>query len=187
MNGDILPSATGISVSKTAGALPLGSLSWVEVGEPPASIAAWRAARFKRLAPIIGAIGGVLIGGVGGFAVATIWPGALGWTLTSRFELFLGVALPVGVAEYFTNQWLLAYVANATNLHVRRLAVFNARVYLELSSGGTLDRPLMEARVSHAPIADGWFSVSLPAGRTSLTFYVPGPVAALLTSGVRRP
>jgi hypothetical protein len=160
-------------------------MTWLDVGEPPASVAAWRAARAKRIGPITGAIGGPLIGGVAGFSVATLWPGALGWSLTARVEVFLGVAIPIAIAEFIFMVWFIRWLANATNLHARQLAVSSGQIHVVLTSGRAIDRSISDVTVSTDPVADGWFEVSLPSGDGSVSFFVPGPVAAVITAATK--
>lgn len=74
-------------------------MNWIDIGEPPAEIEAWRAARIKRLLPIGSVLGGAFVGTLAGYAGVTIWPGALSWPLVREVELFLAVAVPVGIAD----------------------------------------------------------------------------------------
>jgi hypothetical protein len=163
-----------------------GGLAWLDVGEPPAAVAAWRAARANRIGPIAGAIGGPLIGVLAGFSVLSVWPGVLGWSLTVRVELFLGVAVPIAIAEFFFNVWFIRWLANATNLRVRQLAVSAGQLHLVLTTGRAIDRAASEVSVSPEPIAGGWYQVSLPSGDGTTSFFVPGSVAAVLTAAAKR-
>jgi hypothetical protein len=172
-------------VPDIAAALPdpsTQSFNWIEVGEAPAAIEQWRAARLRRIRPISSVVGGLLIGGLAGFAGVTVWPGAMAWPLRTEAELFLAVAVPVGVFEFFFNRWFLEWSARVHELHVRRLAIFDGKLYLEQASGRTSQWPLKQVRVSKDAVAGGWYSVGLGGGRATLTFYVPPPAAATIAS-----
>lgn len=165
---------------------PLQSMNWMDVGEPPPEVAAFRAARLKTARSVGGVGGGIIIGGLAGFVVLTQWPGAFYWTFPSQVELFLAFAVPVGVAEFFVFRWMLTWLEKASSLHVRRVAILAGKLYTDQASGKSLERALKHVRLSKNAIAGGWFLVSLPAGRTALSFYVPPLVASTIASAMNQ-
>ena len=137
MNGRPLPTD---AADPMQGALPFASssvLNWVPVGEPPPAVEAWRAARMTRLRPTFSVAGGVVMGVISGAAALAVWLGAFSWPLRTELELFGAVV--VGVADFFTNYWFLTWIARASRLHVKRLALAQGRVYLDLSTGTTFE------------------------------------------------
>jgi hypothetical protein len=165
--------------------LPVASLqplNWMEVGEPPSAIDEWRAARLRKLGPVTSALMGVFIAGIAGYAGVLLWPGALTWSFEGKAELFLATALPVGIVEFFAMLWLLAWVAKASELHVRRVATSEGKLHVEMLTGRSNEWPLTRVGVSNDPVAGGWHSVMMAAGRASVVFYVPPLVAASIRS-----
>jgi hypothetical protein len=164
-------------------ALPTAAGPGWEVGEPPAAILAAQDARMRRIAPLLSTVSGVLFGGVVGFLIVFIaWPGANSWSLAARAELFLAFAVPFGLLDYLFMGFYIRMVSRATTLHVRRLSIADGKVRLERADGGTSVVVLKHLRVSEAPVAEAWHSVSYPAGRFAITFYVPADVAQVLRS-----
>ncbi len=164
----------------------LQSMAWIDVGEPPAAVLAWRAARLKKAQSFGGLLIGVLIGGLAGFLVVARWPGAQSWSWATEVALFLAAAVPVGVAEFFVNRWMLARTARRNLLHVRRMAIVAGQLHLDQVSGAPVERPLKQVHISKDAIAGGWYVVSLLAGRTALVFFVPPLAASTLTSAMNR-
>lgn len=167
-----------------AGGLSPQPVNWMEVGEPPTEVMAWRAARLAKAQTYGGLLIGLFIGGAAGFIVLLYWPGAASWSIVSRAELFVAVGIPIGVAEFFVNRVLLTMISRATLLHIRRLAIFDGKVYMERVVGGTIERPVKDVRVSKTSVVAGWYVVSLPAGRSSLAFFVPPLVGTALNSSL---
>jgi hypothetical protein len=162
------------------GSAPTPVINWIEIPEPPAEIKAWREARVNRLVPIFATMSAVLIGLVGAFAAVTEWRGTSNWSVTLETERFVIIALVIGVADFFFSRYFLRWIMNATNLHVRRLAISEGKLCLEMISGDRWNPPLKNAIVSPEAIAGGWFSVTIPAGRTAASCFVPGPVASTI-------
>jgi hypothetical protein len=154
-------------------------LSWETMGEPPAEVEAWKTERMRRVRSVGGVIGGFVIGGMAGLASNAILSGT--GSFTWNYPLFFAVAVPVGVGEYFFSGWFLPRIARATQLQVRRVAISTEQLHLEQASGKIVEWPLKRVRVSDKPVAGGWYVVSLPAGRTNLSFWVP----AMLASSIR--
>lgn len=157
-------------------------LDWIEVGEVPAAVDQWRTARLRRIQPISSVLGGLFLGGVAGYSAVNVWPGATAWPLRADAELFLAVAVPVGVFEFFFNRWFLGWIARVSELHVRRFAIYDGKLHLEQDSGRISRWPLKQVRVSKGAVAGGWYSVGIAAGRVTLTFYVPPLVATTIVN-----
>jgi hypothetical protein len=157
-------------------------LYWIEVGEPPVEVDEWRAARLRKVRLISSVSGGVLLGGLAGFAGVTVWPGAMTWSFRTEAGLFLSIAIPVGIFEFFFSRWFLGWYARVSVLHVRRLAIFDGKLHIEQVSGRTSQWPLKQIWVSKDPVGGGWYSVGLAAGRASLSIYVPPLVAAAIAT-----
>ncbi len=156
----------------------------MDVGEPPAVIAEARKARVKRLTPIFSSAMGVGFGLVCGYISTLFWPGATSWTQQAQLELFGVVAAVVGVAEFYGSMRLIPWVANASIVHVRRVAVLGDKLRIDPVSGNPIDYPLKDLRIGAAPEALDWYTVSLVGGRAVPTFYVPGAVASELRNAI---
>jgi hypothetical protein len=161
-------------------------MDWIEVGEPPTEVRAWRAARLKKAQAFGGILIGVLVGGIAGFLAVARWPGTQTWPLVTEVELFLAIAVPVGLAEFFVNRWTLARTARRNLLHVRRMTVVGGKLHIDQVSGPPIERPLKQVHVSKEAIAGGWFMVSLLAGRSALVFFVPPLTASALVGEIGR-
>ncbi|MCI4351989.1 MAG: hypothetical protein L3K14_01180 [Thermoplasmata archaeon] len=111
----------------------------------------------KKFIPVGSVLGGFLSGGFAGFAAVNVWPGASSWPFTVKMELFLGIAIPVGVAEFFINRCIIPLLARASLLRVRRVAIFDGKLYLDQFSGASTERPLKQVSVSKEAIAGGWY------------------------------
>lgn len=160
-------------------------LNWMDVGEPPAAVEEWRRARMKTFRRVSSVVGGFGIGGLAGYLGFLLWPGTAGWTLTTRVELFLGVAVVVGVTEFFVSGRLADWVSTASLLKVRRVAVAGTKLRIERISGTTFEWPLKRVYTSPREVAAGWHAVSLAAGRVTMTFYAPGLVASTIANAPR--
>jgi hypothetical protein len=162
-----------------------GSPRW-DVGRPPGSVIAIRDVRVRRLVPAISAVTAVIFGpAVGLVVVDTLWPGATGWSLGDRLELFFAIAVPVAILDFFLTQVYLRWIARISSFDVRRWSIAPTTVLLERMDGRTVEIPRAHLAVSEAPVADRWFRVTYPSGEMALAFYVPGPVADLLRSSAR--
>src|SRR6202521_6030523 len=120
----------------------IGELPWTEIGPPPPAIETARLERMKKSLPWFSAFGGVFMGGAAGFAAGAIWPGARSWPFTQRVELFLAVAVVVGVAEVFLFRWLIPWVSKASILRVRRISVSDRKIHIEHEGGAPFAVPL---------------------------------------------
>ena len=154
------------------------------VQEPPVEVDPEIEHRLKRIIPISQA-GGVVIGLVCGYVATvvatTILPTRpVTWPTSQLIELFLAVAAPVCLAEYFLSPRILRRMAKASRLRVRSLRVSDGRLRLELAVGKPFDVRLDHLRISPAAVSDGWYRISMPGGRTSLRFYVPTEIASKL-------
>src|SRR5271170_3693852 len=132
------------------------------------------------------ALGGTLIGTLGGFGGVAVWPGAIRWSFEIRAELFGAIAILLGVAEYLVMGWLVGLLVRASTLQVRRLAIFDGKLHFELTSGAKYDWPLARVSVSPEPLAGGWHTVGIIARRASASFFVPGPVASAISAALAR-
>ena len=149
--------------------------------DPPFNLDPEIAGRLKRITPIMQA-GGVAIGLVCGYVATivatTVLPARpVVWPTSQLIELFLAVAVPVGLAEYFLSPRILQWMAKASRLRVRSLRVTDGKLRLELAVGKPFDVRLDHLRISPAAVSDGWYRISMPGGRTSLRFYVPTEIA----------
>lgn len=161
---------------------PSPLLNWVDIPEPPAEVEAVREARVKRLTPIIATISACMIGLVGAFATITLWRGSANWAASLTIERFVIIAVPLAIADYFLSLYLLRYVAKATNLKARRLAISGGKLCMELATGGRWDPPLKSVYVSTAEVASGWYSLTIQAGRTAAECFVPASVASMIAA-----
>jgi hypothetical protein len=162
------------------------TMIWMEVGEPPAAVRAYRAARQQRVLPILRVVSGVVVGGLSGFGALAVWADSFSWPLAKIGELIVGVGLPVGIAEYFFTGWFFPFLARHTELHVQKVALADGKLWITPATGAVYDWPMKRVIVSKVAVAGGWFVVSLPAGKVTLSFWVPPMVAATLagaTSG----
>jgi|SRR5271157_3505796 len=151
-------------------------LYWFDIGEVPAEVKAWQANRMKKAQSIGGVGGAFLFGGLAGFASNAIVSssGSFAWDL----PLFFAVAIPVGVGEFLFMRWFIPRIARATQYQVRRVAISAESLQLERASGEVVAWPVKSVRVSTESPAGGWYVVSIPAGRTSLSFWAPPTVAS---------
>ena len=167
---------------------PPASLNWVEIGNRPPELERWRDVRFQAFRRYGGVLGGILIGGLAGLVAVVVWASPMSWSLTQDLGVWVVVAIPVGIAEFFVFGWLLGVIVRASTYDVRRVAISGDRLYVEQASGRTFNEAVAKFRVSTKAVAGGWYAVSLPGGRSSTTFYVPGLVAesivAARTGGV---
>lgn len=121
-----------------------------------------------------------VIGGLAGFIAITLVPGVSTWTLGGRLGLFFAVAIPVALAELVFARWYGRFLVAHLELAARRVAIVAGTLKVERTSGGIVDYPLELVHVSDAPTSGDWYVVRVLSGRASVTFYVPGPVAAAL-------
>jgi len=152
--------------------------------DPPFDIDPEIARRLKRIIPISQA-GGIVIGLVCGYVATvvatTVLPAHPGtWPTSQLVELFLAVAVPVALAEYFLSPRILRWMAKASRLRVRSLRVTDGKLRLELAVGKPFDVRLDHLSISPVAVSDGWYRISMPGGRTSLRFYVPTVIATKL-------
>jgi hypothetical protein len=160
----------------------IAELPWTEIGPPPPAVEQARLVRLKKFVPWFSTFGGVMMGGASGFAALAIWPGAFTWPFTQRVELFLAVALIVGVAEVFFFRWIIPWVVRASTLRVRRISVSDGKIHVEHEGGAPFSVPLKHVWVDPAAVAEDWRSVSVGGGRSTVNFYVPGTVATTISS-----
>lgn len=162
---------------------------WTLLADPPRSVDPEIEQRVKRIIPVAQA-GGVVIGLVCGY-IATIVATTIrltptAWSTTQLIELFLAVAVPVCLAEFFLGPRILRWLSKASQLHVRSLQVTDGKLRVGLAAGRPFDVPLERLRISTVPVSDGWYRISVPAGRTSYRFYVQTEIAGRLQSLVPR-
>ncbi len=164
--------------------LPVQPLNWIEVGDPPPALTEWLAARARRVRVYGSIFAGLFMGGLVGYIGLYLWSGSSVWPLSTRAELFVAIAIPVGIAEYFSNGWILAWMGEKSGFRPRRVAIYAGNLYLDPGVGTTAQWPLGRVRVSKNPVAAGWSAVSLtlPVGWFVLSFYAPAPVAATIAS-----
>jgi hypothetical protein len=165
--------------------MQFSALNWMEVGEPPSSIEEARDQRWKKIRPYATFGGGFLIGGFAGFAGIVLWPGAWTWLLPTRVELFLAVAIPVGVVEFFLTGWMVPRIGRLAYLRVRRVAVHQGKLRIELTSGSTIEWALKSVRTSQSKAAPGWYAVWSASGRVTPSFYAPEAVTRAIADAPR--
>ncbi len=157
--------------------------AWTLLQDPPPTVDPEIDRRLNRIIPIA-QLGGIAIGLVGGYiatvVATTARPTATAWSTTQLIGLFLVVAVSVSLAEYFLFPRFLRWMVKASRLHVRFLSVTDGKLRVGPAMGKPFDVPLKELRISPSQVSDGWYRVVLPAGRTSLRFYVPEEIAAKL-------
>lgn len=165
-------------------AAPHESLNWMYIGQIPPAVTAWQADRLRKAQLVGGVGGGLLIGGLAGVASNVILsgPGTFAWNI----PLLLGVAIPVGIGSFFFNRWIIPRVAGATQFQFQQVAISSDKLHLEQETGKIVEWPLKRIRVSNDAIAGGWFVVSLPAGRTSFSFWAPPMVANSIRTAAKR-
>jgi len=168
-----------------AGMLPSAaapSLNWLEIGDIPFAVKTWQASRMKKVLSFGGVGIGLLIGTLAGFASNSITsgPGPFSW----NFPLFFAVGVPVGLGSFAFNRWFLPRIARASQYQVRRVAISAENLHIEQATGRIVEWPLNGIRVSSDSPAGGWYVVSLPAGRTSLSFWAPPMVASSIRAAV---
>jgi len=168
----------------TAGGAPIPPLfepvEWLTIGPPPVAVPADRARRIARVRRYGGVLAGLFFAGIVGFLAVIYWPGAYTGPFAFRVELFVAVGIPVGVAEYFVNGWLLALATRFTLLTVTRVKVEAGSLLVETLDGARSAYPLDRVSVLTNEVAGGWFLVVLAGERASSGFYVPKAVAAAL-------
>jgi hypothetical protein len=155
-------------------------LLWVDVGPPPAAVRAWSLHRLAGLRRYGAAGGALVVGGIVGYVATIVWPGSPPWPSALWIEAFLGVGVPVAVADWFWSRWLFGFLFAHAVLDVRRLAIAAGTVHVEQTKGAVLEIPARRLGVSVAPVAADWHQVSWAAGRVTLSFFVPARVAAQL-------
>ena len=159
---------------------PPASLDWMDVEARPAAVEEWRAKRLETLQRSSSWVGAVIVGGLIGFIAVLTVPGAYSWPLPEYGALFLGTGVPVGVVEFYFNRWMLARGERLRTLDVKRVALQGHTLYVELSSGRMIQRPLRQVYITRKPVAGGWHVVTLAAGARAPTFFVPPPVGTSL-------
>ncbi len=159
-------------------------LSWMELGEVPSAVKAWQANRLKTALAIGGIGGALLIGGLAGFASNAIWSGS--GLFTWNLPLFFLVAIPGGIGSFFFTRWYLPWLVKSTQFQVRRIAISDDKLHLEQVSSKLVEWPLKRVRVSNEPRAGGWYVVSLPAGRTNISFWAPPMIASSIRAAATR-
>jgi len=164
--------------------VPNQTNDWIDIGEPSAAVEAVQTARMRRILPFASIGGGLIFGGIAGFAATTLWAGVGTWSIVQQVELFIAVAGPVGIAEFFLNRWMVPWLAARARLQVRRISVFDGKLHIEQLARKPIVVPLKRVRVSDKPTADDWFSVSLLGGQFSPYFFVPNLAASRLKSAI---
>ncbi|HYK94137.1 MAG TPA: hypothetical protein VEY07_08890 [Thermoplasmata archaeon] len=160
------------------------SLPWMDVGGAPPAVLEARRARVSKVTPWFSLGSAALLGGVAGLVATILWPGSGGWSLSSRIELFAVVAILVGAGEYVFFQKMIPWLANASVLNVRRVAIAGDDLRIELDTGRMFSFPLARLSVSREPTADGWYAIALPSGRVTPLFYAPGTVTATIRASI---
>lgn len=160
-------------------------LNWQTIGETPAEVVKWKTERMRKVRFAGGVMGGFLVGGLAGFASNAIASGPVSFSW--NYLLFFAVGIPVGIGDYlFFTGWFLPRLAQASQLQVRRVAISTEKLHLEQVSGKIVEWPLKGVRVSDKSLAGGWYVVSLPAGRTSLSFWAPPIVASSIRAATAK-
>lgn len=165
---------------------PGDSKAWLDVGEPPPEVEASSRARLKKARSLGSTLSGVLVGGLAGVAALTTWPGALSWPIAQESELYAVFAVPVGVASFAGNWWMIPRYARATPMPVRRVALSEGKLYMEEASGRTSDASIYRVGLSTEPIARDWYAVTLFTPRPPRRFYVPTQVASAIRAARNR-
>jgi len=150
-------------------------LNWMEIGDRPVAVAEWEARRFAVVQRIGSWVGGFVFGGVVGLLASYLVYGRGFWP--PNLPIFFAAGVPVGIGEFFFTRWFLLNIARAANLRAKRVAISGPLLHIELIAGNVVEWPLKSVHVSKDPIAGGWYTVSLPAGRTSLSFWAPPLIA----------
>ena len=162
---------------------PPETLHWLSAGEPPTGIAERQTARMKRGLPYFSIGGGLLVGGFAGFAgVVLVYGGS--WPLPSSWGLFFAIAVPVGVASFFTTRTMVPWIGRASTMHVRRVAVSTGELHVEDMSGHLAVIPLARVSVAETPTEEGWLAVTIQGGRVAPFFYVPRFVGSTIASAL---
>jgi hypothetical protein len=156
---------------------------WVAVGEPPASVTGPVEARQRRILRWGPPFGAILIGTLVGYVVLQQFaPGFPTWPPGGRVEIWIGVGVPVAIGEFFFSRWYFTLLVKATNLHVGRLSVSNGELHIEVVGKPVFSVTLKRVLLSKASVGEGWFRLSIPAGKIVPRFYVPGNVASLVAA-----
>lgn len=171
-----------MGATEVAAALP--PLNWLDVGEPPREVVDRRRRRARTVRTYGSVLGGLVIGGMAGWAATTLWPGSDSWTVSASLLLFLAVAVPVGIGSFAFDWWFFPKLDKATSLQVRRVGVSMTKLYVERTSGEVSDWPLKRVLLSRQEVTPGWYAVGLPVGQAVLTFHVPALVASSIRSAM---
>lgn len=161
--------------------------AWMDVGQPPSAVLDWKNARVKRLTPRLAVVSAVLFGPIAGFAGVAVWPGAQSWPLTTRLELFAGLAAVIGVADFFASLRVFPWLASASTLNVRRIAISGDNLRVEPVTGRPFDYPLKRLAVSSEPVAAGWHTISMNFGKVTATAFVPPAVQRAIAERMPAP
>jgi hypothetical protein len=182
--------AVGAPMSTPLPRVPDPSVVWWEVGAAPPAITADRARRWRMVRHVLLPLGTAAFAGVAGFAAIVTWPGATAWSLTARVGLFLGVAILVGVAEYFYSIYILERLLRAnTTLEIRQLALGTLGLWIAPYSGPMFEVPYDRVSISAVPLAEGWREGWIHGGEVGTSrFLVPAVVAdGLSRANPKRP
>jgi hypothetical protein len=149
----------------------------MDVGEPPASVRAVRGTMNRRFEAVVSYGMPPVIAGVSGYVATLLYPDASSWALATQVELFIAVAVPVGVVVFFFERWYARWLTEHLQYHPRRVAILGAKLRIELPDGRTFDHSLKSIGVSDKPLAEDWYAIAIQGGRIAVTFYAPALVA----------
>jgi hypothetical protein len=153
-----------------------GPVAWIEVGPPPASVAAARAQQIRRFVLVQTVPGAVVAAWVAGYLVTLLWPTTLTFGSPRWLEIFFAVGVPVGVADYVGFRFFWSSVNRRLLVPVRRVSISGPALWVEPETGESFPLSLRTLWIGRTTLSEGWQTIQWSAGRAARSFVAPPSV-----------